>query len=208
MNNITQKIIRPSIHKLKPGDLLMIYDNDHNIYIIIQGIVIVNKLFSNNERFSSDLIYTGHLIQDIFKQDKSYNYCYELSPIIKTYIISIPDTSNYLDRSTIHSYYININNRPSRINLLDIWVHKKIHNRIIHLLLLLCEVTGRSYQNSIILDLQLSYKLIATITGSTRNTVSRIIRQLEHDNIIKYTKKQIIISNIFILSTYTLKRIV
>nr|YP_009314819.1 Global nitrogen transcriptional regulator [Neoizziella asiatica]SCW23274.1 Global nitrogen transcriptional regulator [Neoizziella asiatica] len=204
MSNQITRVIRPSIHQLQPGDLLMIYSNDHNIYIIIQGVIIINKLFSNNERFSSDLVCTGHIIQDIFQQGKYYNYCYELTPIVNTYIISIPSTSKNLYKSIITAYHTRTKQQSSEVNLLSIWIHKSIRNRIIHLLLLLCEVTGRSYQHSLVLDVQLSYKLIATITGSTRNTASRIIRQLENDYIIEYTKKQIRISNIFLLNKYAI----
>nr|YP_009315229.1 Global nitrogen transcriptional regulator [Titanophycus setchellii]SCW23684.1 Global nitrogen transcriptional regulator [Titanophycus setchellii] len=184
----------------------MLYPDDHNIYIIIQGIMIQNKLFSNHEKFSSDLIYTGHIIQEIFQKGRSYNYCYEFTPLVNSYIISIPHQLNHLYRHHIQTY-CNIH-KSSQINLLSLWIHKNIRNRILHLFLLLCEITGRSYNKSLILDIKLSYKLIATITGSTRNTVSHIIKQLENDHIIQYTQKYIIIHNIFILNTYTSNRMI
>nr|YP_009312976.1 Global nitrogen transcriptional regulator [Helminthora furcellata]SCW21230.1 Global nitrogen transcriptional regulator [Helminthora furcellata]SCW24090.1 Global nitrogen transcriptional regulator [Helminthora furcellata] len=192
----------PSTYKLEPGDTLMIYPDDNNIYIIIEGILIINKLFSNNEKFSSDIIYKGHIIRDLFQKRNIYNYCNEITPLSTTYIMSISDRSPNLYKEFHKVSYVDTT--VSKMSLLSLWTHKNIKHRIIHLLLILYEINGQSYRQSLTIDIKLSYKVVAIITGSTSSTVSSIIQKLQDDNIIIYTNQQIIIKNIFLLNAYTL----
>nr|YP_009314408.1 Global nitrogen transcriptional regulator [Liagora harveyana]SCW22662.1 Global nitrogen transcriptional regulator [Liagora harveyana] len=194
---------KPSIHKLEPGDVLIIYPNDKNIYIIAQGILIMSRLFSNGERFSSDLIHTGYMIKDMFKNNRIYNYCYEMTAVSPTYIINISKRSEHSNKQYGVDHYHN--KTLPKTSFSSLWAQKNIRNRIIHLLLILSEITGYedNYSLSINIDLQLSYQLIATITGSTRNTVSKMIKQMEKDNIIVYNNKKIIIYDLLNLNKYS-----
>nr|YP_009314203.1 Global nitrogen transcriptional regulator [Izziella formosana]SCW22457.1 Global nitrogen transcriptional regulator [Izziella formosana] len=201
MDNYQIDQVKPSIYKLKPGDLLVIYPNDHNLYVVVQGLMVVNKLFSNGEKFSLDLIQTGYVIKKMFKPKTRYNYCYEITPLELTYIINISGTEKYLSQQYYRHYFSD--DTHSRISFTGLYAQKNIKNRIIHLLLLLSEVTGHTIKTSLILHIELPYKLIATITGSTRNTVSKIINQMEADHILSYYSRQIIIHDLSILHQYS-----
>nr|YP_009313999.1 Global nitrogen transcriptional regulator [Hommersandiophycus borowitzkae]SCW22253.1 Global nitrogen transcriptional regulator [Hommersandiophycus borowitzkae] len=196
------------IYKLEPGDRLMIYPSNDNIYVIIDGILIINKLFSNQEKFSTDLIYTGYIIYNLFQTHKISNYCYEVEPLSTSYIISI----DYKKNNDIYQYSQVLYNTAhhghallSHINLLDLWVHKNIKHRIIHLVLALCEIAGQDYQTYIRIDIRLTYNTIATITGSNRNTVSTLMKQLETDRLLIHQIPYIIVNNIFKLNSYTIR---
>ena len=190
-----------SVHKLKPGDIIVIYPNDQNIYIIAQGILVMSQLFSNGEKFSSDLILTGYIITHMFKTNKIYNYCYEITALSVTYIINIPKKSDYFIKKYYPNYWYS--KRLSKINFLSLWAQKSVRNRIIHLLLILSEIAGDRDKNSLTINIQLTYPIIATITGSTRNTVSKMIKKMQEDDIIAYHKKQVIIYNILDLNKYS-----
>nr|YP_009315838.1 Global nitrogen transcriptional regulator [Trichogloeopsis pedicellata]SCW24496.1 Global nitrogen transcriptional regulator [Trichogloeopsis pedicellata] len=203
-HNIIPNNTSTHIYKLNPGDMLMIYPDNNNIYVVVDGILVTHKLFSNTEKFSTGIIYSGSLIENMFQHSKTYNYCYELETLSVCYILSI---SNYtFSNLSQKSYTIKSNHHHSsyRINLVDLWVHKNIKNRIVQLIMILCEVAGKHCQHYTRIDVKLSYKTIATITGSNRNTVSHIIQQLHKDQIIIYKKHQIIINNILLLKSQTI----
>nr|YP_009314614.1 Global nitrogen transcriptional regulator [Liagoropsis maxima]SCW22868.1 Global nitrogen transcriptional regulator [Liagoropsis maxima] len=198
--SISNSKIVPYIYKLKRGDSLIIHHDNNNIYLVVEGILILHKKFTNGEKFSTCIAYEGKLIQPFIPISTSCNYFYELESISMTYILSISGKDN----SSLHT----ISKFPLKYNLvenyhlLDILIHRNIKQRIIQFFLILCELIGKNHHKYILIDIRLSYDTIATVTGSHKNTISKLINQLEKEELIQHNKHQVLIYNLNLLSNY------
>jgi len=68
--------------------------------------------------------------------------------------------------------------------------------RVIHLLLELAEKYGDPQPNGIGLKIRLSHQEMAGIIGSTRETVTVVLGQLQSDNLIEIARRKIVINNL------------
>nr|YP_009313180.1 Global nitrogen transcriptional regulator [Dermonema virens]SCW21434.1 Global nitrogen transcriptional regulator [Dermonema virens] len=182
-----------NMYKLNPGDSLVIYPKDSNTYIVIQGLLVINQEFSNGKKFSRYMINNGYFIQKLFKYQKFYNYFYTIDAINMSYILTISGDSKSFNERLIS---LEGNHCIHSRNMLDIHIHKNTQNKVIHLLLMLSELTGQSSSNYILLNTKISFSTIAIIVGTSRNTVSRIINQLKREKLLMYQNKRFIIYNL------------
>jgi hypothetical protein len=195
LNSLIKPINTTYSYKLKAGDSLVIHRGTTNTYIILEGSLIMNRIFTNKEIFTTSLITTGNVVITFFDSLHATNYFYQVEAISTTYLISF----NNLEH-TITSKYINI--VFNYYSIAEILIHKSVKHRLIHLLLILSHMFGKQQQEHISIDLTLSYGILSSITGSSRNTISRLIKVLENDNLIKYSKNKIIIKSLVNLSKY------
>ena len=68
--------------------------------------------------------------------------------------------------------------------------------RVIHLLLELCEKYGRKSEPGITLDIRLSHQEMASIIGSTRETVTVVLGHLQKENLIQIARRRVVILNL------------
>lgn len=65
--------------------------------------------------------------------------------------------------------------------------------RVIHLLIELCEKYGRMADAGVTLDIRLSHQEMASIIGSTRETVTVVLGQLQKESLIQIARRRVII---------------
>ena len=65
--------------------------------------------------------------------------------------------------------------------------------RVIHLLIELCEKYGRRSDSGITLDIRLSHQEMASIIGSTRETVTVVLGQLQKESLIQIARRRVVI---------------
>ena len=65
--------------------------------------------------------------------------------------------------------------------------------RVIHLLIELCEKYGRMSDAGITLDIRLSHQEMASIIGSTRETVTVVLGQLQKESLIQIARRRVVI---------------
>ena len=68
--------------------------------------------------------------------------------------------------------------------------------RVIHLLLELCENYGLMGEEGISLNIRLSHQEMASIIGSTRETVTVVLGQLQKEGLLKIARRRVVISNL------------
>jgi hypothetical protein len=189
------------IYKLKIEDSLIIHtDNNTNIYLILEGALIISKVFTNQETLGLGIFTSQDIISTYFSNTLSPNYFYQIQALSETYIISISNNQAKLFKEIIGIQY-----KKTWIkyqNMIEILAHKNIKNRFIHLLLTLSEIFGITCDQQIHINLTLSYYTIATIIGGNRNTISKLIKNLQRDELISYQINKIIIFNLIKLSLY------
>ena len=68
--------------------------------------------------------------------------------------------------------------------------------RVIHLLLELCEKYGLVGEEGISLNIRLSHQEMACIIGSTRETVTVVLGQLQKEGLLKISRRRVMISDL------------
>ena len=68
--------------------------------------------------------------------------------------------------------------------------------RLVRMLLRLCEQHGVQTKNGILIDLKLTHQQLADMTGTVRETVTKILLELQELHFIRIDKKKVLISNI------------
>ena len=119
----------------------------------------------------------------------------------KTTIILIPKREL---QALIHKYPRIVLGVTKLIGLRRQKVERRLKNllfrsnreRVIHLLLELSEKYGEKHPDGIGLKIRLSHQEMASVIGSTRETVTVVLGQLQSDGLIEIARRRIIIKNL------------
>jgi CRP-like cAMP-binding protein len=189
------------IYKLNIEDSLIIHINNNlNLYLIIEGALIISKVFTNQEVLTLGILTSQDIVAIHFDHLSLPNYFYQVQAISETYIISINNNHIKFFQEMIGLQYKETWTKYQ--TMIEVLAHKNMKNRFIHLLLVLSETFGITNNKQIHINLTLSYYTIAIIIGSNRNTIGHIINNLQKKKLISYTINQIKILNLIKLSSY------
>lgn len=201
LTNLEKYNISFNIHILQKNDYIIINHVKHNkqIIYILEGFIHVIKVFTNGEKICTQLLYKDDLINNIQLQIiEKTNYYYRVIAITKTAILTIP-TKELINKIYQNTYLIkkfHIINNYTNQDMVNILSHKNTKKRLIQLLLVIIKRFGQINKNNIIIPFNLQQYTLATITGSQRITINRIMYNLKKNNIIYYNKNKIIIYNL------------
>jgi CRP-like cAMP-binding protein len=81
--------------------------------------------------------------------------------------------------------------------LLYVKGYERAHHRLLHLLIWLARKFGRSVDQGKLIDAPLTHESIAETIGSTRVTVTRLLKQFEREGIIYRDRRNIIVPSSF-----------
>jgi CRP-like cAMP-binding protein len=199
---LNQKNILTLTYNLKAGDAVIIHSSHNfNIYLILEGALVLSKVFTNKEIISFSILKSQDLIITSFKELSRSNYFYKVEALADTYLLSFNRQSIQRYESIIatQNYQTSLKN----IYMTEILAHRNTRNRLIHLLLILSELFGIVNKNYINIPLKISKLMLASIIGSNRNTVGQLIYQLEYNRSIRYSKQKIIIYDMVVLINST-----
>nr|YP_009398136.1 global nitrogen transcriptional regulator [Gredgaria maugeana]ARW67322.1 global nitrogen transcriptional regulator [Gredgaria maugeana] len=185
------------IYKLKQEDCIIlnnIKNKNNSILIILSGCIFITKVFPNKEILPIAILH----INDIFiEKNKELKIYYKLVALETTYILTFNTSilnknkiSTLLEISIINAYKKTIE-KYEAIN--NIMCQKSIKNRILQLILNISLQFGKVRNQQILIPFQLSNKNIAILTGTSKNTVNKIMRTIYSKSIIKDLDKKIII---------------
>nr|UAT97797.1 global nitrogen transcriptional regulator [Ahnfeltia fastigiata] len=209
INSLSKEKVPFQIYKLNKGDAIISrpdYDNS-KLLIILDGYIYLMKVFTNKETLSIGILNTNSIIDIKFILSKNKHYYYKALAISSTFIISF-EIKNILNLKTLEkrliedvlkSYILTIAKYEIMTNIL---AHKDIKNRLIQLLLILCEECGVIKNHYIIIPLKLSHSTLSLIIGSNRVTIARLMKRLQQRMLISYTDQQIQIHNPIALSYF------
>nr|YP_010851111.1 Global nitrogen transcriptional regulator [Aphanocladia stichidiosa]WGH13966.1 Global nitrogen transcriptional regulator [Aphanocladia stichidiosa] len=199
---LTNNKIPYYIYKLKKEDFIIlnnIKNKNKNIIIILSGTIFITKVFPNKESLPIAILNKNNIL---IKNNKELRIYYKIIALEKTYILTLD--LFILKQNKVHTLFrMNILNAYKKtieqyevIN--NIMSQKNIKNRILQLIFNICLRFGQIKNQQIFIPFQLSNKNIAILTGTSTNTVSKIMKKIYNKNIIKnLNKKVIFLDNIF-----------
>ena len=199
IHNFTNQKIPFYIYKLNHKDSL-IYTNNNQLnqtIIILHGILLILKVFTNGEILSVAILRENNII-NIKKDTKEVkHYYYKAIALEETWLISIKSNYLYLlspimTKNVIKSYY----NTLHQYELMNqILVHKEAKYRMIQLIVYLSEQFGYRYNNYIYIRFNISQSILSLIIGANKITINKIIKILKQNMAIKVSKNKIIYIN-------------
>nr|YP_010619360.1 Global nitrogen transcriptional regulator [Amplisiphonia pacifica]WAX03373.1 Global nitrogen transcriptional regulator [Amplisiphonia pacifica] len=199
---LTQNKIPYYIYKLKKEDFIILNKNTDNIIIILSGIIFITKVFTNKELLPIAILDKHNILITSNKETKTY---YKIVSLEKAYILTLnkynlkkSTTGILIEIELLNNYNKTISNYEAMNNIMS---QKKIKNRILQLIFTICLQFGKIESQRILIPFKLSNKNIAILTGTSENTVNKIIKRIYKQGIIKERSNKIIsINNILNLN--------
>lgn len=172
-------------------------NSNHKIIYILDGFIQTMQTFTNGEIINTQLLYTNDILIDIQQpiqiKDQHTNCFYKFKALTQTILIII--NKKEFIKKIQKSDRINYNSLNLNKEMIIILSHKNTKKRLIQLLLILIKKFGVLKNNQISIPFTISHCNIASIIGSQRITVNRIMNKLKQ-NTIYYDSKKIIIFDI------------
>lgn len=182
----------------KKGEYIFLEgDTGDKFYIIKEGQVKLTKMIKNGDEQILNIFSSHDIIAEIVAFDKG-NYPASAITMTDSKII-------IFDQSELESLILKhpsigvklLREMSSRLrhaqkNVRDLAL-KDSSERVAGLLIFLAEKYGQQKKDKIILDISLTQQELASMIGSSRETVSRVLGQFESESLIKTSRKKIII---------------
>ena len=195
INNITR------VKKFKKDEIIFFEGEIGNyIYIIKSGKVKMLKMNQNGDEQILNIFKNDDILAEVILFDKE-NYPATAIALteVKLYSINSKKLSKiFLDHPQITVKIMKVMSsrlRRAQQNIRDFGL-KDSKSRLASLLYHLAERHGDKKENEISISLFLTQKELANMIGTTRETVSRTLKNIEKENIISTSRKKIVINDI------------
>ena len=195
-------------HQLLRGDSILIdFQRKKQIYIIIQGSLKLSKIFTNQEILTLGIFTENDIINELEHIVHNKNYYYIAETLTTTSIISCNYEKIaywiYQDANICYEIILAYQKYTQKIILMmQVLAHRDKKSRLIHLLLLLCQQFGCKTKLGIVIPIIITQNTLATIIGSNRITITRIIQSLQKSQLISIYHHKMVIHNLISLSNY------
>jgi CRP-like cAMP-binding protein len=190
-----------NIHILNKEDSILI-DNNNRIIYIIEGFIQTLQVFTNKEILCTQLLYKNQILGEFpFKKNNFHrtdNHYYKFIALTRTLILTTnkKELITKGEKSNLLVDYLSYYNYIYSREIITIMSHKTTKKRLIQFLFILIERLGTFIDNKFLIPLNLSHYTIATVIGSQRITVNKIMNELKKKKILFYDNQKISITKI------------
>ena len=194
--------------KFKKGEYIFFEgESGDKFFIIKKGQVKLTKMIKNGDEQILNIFSDNDIIAEIVAFDKGN---YPASAITMTDTNVIVFDQSKLENLILKHPSIGLKLlremsgrlRRAQQNVRDLAL-KDSSARVAGLLIFLAEKYGKKKKEKVILDISLTQQELASMIGSSRETVSRVLGQFESEDLIKTSRKKIIIYKIDKIKNYT-----
>nr|YP_009296686.1 global nitrogen transcriptional regulator [Apophlaea sinclairii]AOM65826.1 global nitrogen transcriptional regulator [Apophlaea sinclairii] len=194
-----------NIHKMCPGDYILVRAEDiHKMYLITQGAVKFSKIFTDTSTLTLAILRENDLITII----KTQNYYYYSAEALSFTLILSYNYDKILQKSnqfsTLHSELVLAYHRYIQkvYKIIQVLSHRDKINRLINLLLILCQQFGIVTRFGIVINLVMTHNTLAIIIGSSRITITKILNSFQKTQVISVYHNKLLIHDPISLSLF------
>ena len=116
------------------------------------------------------------------------------------YFFGFSFTSLIPSSSWQHALDAILSSKRETEEILSISRHDRINQRLLHFLGYLARKFGQRTDQGLFLDLPLTHEAIAAAIGTTRISITRLLKQFEREGIIRRHRRQLVLSLAFCVS--------
>lgn len=173
-----------NIHILNKEDSILINTNNKIIYII-EGFMQTLQVFTNKEILCTQLLYSKQILgAHLFKKtnfQRTNNHYYKFVALTRTIILTTnrKELITKVGKSYNLVYFLSYGKLIYSKEIITIISHKNTKKRLIQFLFILIERLGIFIDNKFLIPFNLSHYAIATVIGSQRITVNKIMNELK-----------------------------
>jgi len=211
-NDLDEKVIlaiaKNSILRHYHQGEIIFFDGDEvdYLYIVVEGKVKISKFTSSGKEKIIHILEEGDIINEISLDRRKSSITAEMLEAGELILISIADLLRIMEENftlTLQLFNsLSLKLRQSYRQLRNLGL-KKTGPRIASRLWKLARDYGEKNRQGIKIDLNLSQRELALMIGASRETVSRFLKELERENVIKVGNTQITILDIERLREWT-----
>ncbi len=211
LSNIKNETIKEMTGKsffriYKKEEILFIEgENNQNIYLICKGKAIVSKSTPEGEEKIIYILQKGDFINEMSIDDRSTSVTVSMIEDSKILCFLKKDVLKWMKEDFDFNMLIlnSLSNklRKSFRQIRNLGL-KKTNARICSKLWKLCRDYGEKKENNIYIDLNLTHTQLASMVGTSRESINRFLKQLEREEIIKQKNQKIIILDFEKLERY------
>ena len=189
------------MRKLKKGDPVYLpHEEADGVLLVVQGRVKICHATPDGKQSILGFVDTGEIFGELSLLGNERRDEY-VEATEKTSLVLLPKQAL---EQVIRKYPSIVLGVSKLIGLRRQRVEKRLRNllfrsnreRVIHLLLELCEKYGLVGEEGISLNIRLSHQEMACIIGSTRETVTVVLGQLQKEGLLKISRRRVIISDL------------
>ena len=173
-----------NIHILNREDSIIVNTNNKIIYII-EGFMHTLQVFTNKEILCTQLLYSKQILgAHLFKKtnfQRTNNHYYKFVALTRTIILTTnrKELITKVGKSYNLVYFLSYGKLIYSKEIITIISHKNTKKRLIQFLFILIERLGIFIDNKFLIPFNLSHYAIATVIGSQRITVNKIMNELK-----------------------------
>lgn len=197
------------IYKINKGESIAHTLQSYNsrCIIILNGVVYLMKIFNNEEIIGLGIFHEKDIIT--IKEDQKNLYCNCAITALRTTFLMIFELEDIVDRfytktDLLKTIILSYDRTFYKYEMMNtILSHKSCRNRLIQLILCLCEEFGVIEKNSIIIPFSIPQTTLSIIVGCNTGTINKLFHDLYRDYAITHTyQKYICIKDPFFLSSF------
>lgn len=207
--NILKDVEENIIREMSEKCFMRIYEKEEilftegelneNIYIICSGKAIVSKFSEDGEEKIIYILQEEGLINEMSIDGKNTSTTISIMENSKILCFLKKDVIKWMQRDFNFNMII-LNSLTSKLRRSFRQIRnlglKKTNSRIAARLWKLCRDYGEKESNHILIDINITQTKLAAMVGTSRESVSRFLKQLEREKIIKQKNQKITILNL------------
>jgi len=203
---ILEFVNKCNVVKLQKGEVLFLErDEVNNIYIILEGKVTMYRTTSDGQKRIIYVLTHGTIINEAIFDGITASICCEgyentqLISINKEDILKIMEKDFQFTKIIINSMSKKIRRLYRQLkNTAVIRVDKKVAAKLWKLSM----DYGKTYNDETIIDLKITITYLAEMLGHPRETISRALKTLEGQGLVKYLDKKFIVNQQKLIEYY------
>jgi CRP/FNR family transcriptional regulator len=177
------------------------HESVKRIYILKKGLIKIVSANEEGDELTKEVMQPGDLFGEITLSrlaSSESEYAKAISDEVIVCSFTLDDFERILEKNPSISikYTKRVGTKLKALeNRYTDLLFKDVRSRLIEYLKRFAETNGQWVHNQLIVKNYLTHQDLASLTGTTRQTVTSILNQLEKENRVLYSRSQIIILN-------------